>query len=72
MSTASRWCSRAAVISGTSAPWIHNLRRTSPGALVLGYGFLWSDVACYTVGVALSVTVEYFFTTHRDLSTSSR
>lgn len=42
------------------APWIDNLRGTSLGGLVLGYGFLWSDIACHTVGVALSVMVEYF------------
>jgi hypothetical protein len=29
------------------------------GALTLGYGFLWSDIACYTVGVMLCVVVEH-------------
>ena len=40
------------------APWIDTLRHTRVGGLVLGYGFLWSDVACYTVGVALGVVIE--------------
>jgi hypothetical protein len=40
------------------APWIDAIRRTLPGALVLGYGFLWSDVACYAAGVALGAGVE--------------
>lgn len=40
------------------APWIDTLRHTRVGGLVLGYGFLWSDLACYTVGVALGVVVE--------------
>jgi hypothetical protein len=40
------------------APWIDAIRATTPGALVLGYGFLWSDLACYTVGVALAAVVE--------------
>ena len=40
------------------APWIDAIRATTPGALVLGYGFLWSDIACYTVGVALAAAVE--------------
>jgi hypothetical protein len=40
------------------APWIDAIRATTPGALVLGYGFLWSDLACYFVGVALGATVE--------------
>jgi hypothetical protein len=34
------------------APWIENLRNTVPGALVLGSGFLWSDLVCYSVGIA--------------------
>ncbi|HLQ76146.1 MAG TPA: DUF2809 domain-containing protein [Terriglobia bacterium] len=40
------------------APWIDTLRHTRVGGLVLGYGFLWSDLACYTVGVALAVVLE--------------
>jgi hypothetical protein len=40
------------------APWIDAIRATLPGALVLGYGFLWSDLACYIAGVALGVGAE--------------
>ena len=40
------------------APWIDAIRRNQVGALVLGYGFLWSDIACYTGGVALGVAIE--------------
>ncbi len=40
------------------APWINNLRHTLFGRLVLGEGFLWSDLLCYTVGVAIGVWVE--------------
>lgn len=40
------------------APWIDAIRRTLPGALVLGHGFLWSDLACYVAGVTLGVGVE--------------
>jgi hypothetical protein len=40
------------------APWIDAIRATVPGALVLGYGFLWSDLACYVAGVALGVGAE--------------
>lgn len=28
------------------------------GGLVLGYDFVWSDLACYAVGVGLGVVVE--------------
>lgn len=41
------------------APWIDAIRATGLGALALGYGFLWSDIVCYTVGVALCVGVEH-------------
>jgi Protein of unknown function (DUF2809) len=40
------------------APWIGAIRRTLPGALILGYGFLWSDLACYVAGVVLGAGVE--------------
>jgi uncharacterized protein DUF2809 len=40
------------------APWIDAVRATRLGALVLGSGFLWSDLACYAVGVALAAGVD--------------
>lgn len=40
------------------APWIDHLRHKTFGSLVLGYGFLWSDLVCYIVGVALGCMVE--------------
>jgi hypothetical protein len=40
------------------APWIESVRRTTLGGLILGYGFLWSDLACYSVGVGLGMLLE--------------
>jgi hypothetical protein len=40
------------------APWIDAIRRTTPGALGLGYGFLWSDLACYLAGVVLGGALD--------------
>jgi hypothetical protein len=40
------------------APWIDSLRSTRIGGLVLGFGFLWSDLVCYTVGVGLGALIE--------------
>lgn len=40
------------------ADWINNLRHTMLGGLVLGFGFLWSDLVCYTVGVLAGVGIE--------------
>lgn len=40
------------------APWIDAVRDTRLGGLVLGFGFLWSDLACYAVGIALAVLID--------------
>lgn len=40
------------------APWIDYLRETTLGGLILGFGFLWSDLLCYTVGVVFGVVVD--------------
>jgi hypothetical protein len=41
------------------ATWINALRATRLGGLVLGHGFLWSDLVCYAVGVALAVGFDF-------------
>lgn len=40
------------------AEWIDRIRDTSLGGLVLGYGFLWSDIEAYTLGVASCAAIE--------------
>ena len=40
------------------APWIDAIRQTTLGGLVLGFGFLWTDLICYSVGVAIGVIAE--------------
>ena len=40
------------------AAWLDELRRNRLGALVLGQGFLWSDLVCYAIGIGLGVTLE--------------
>lgn len=40
------------------APWIDSLRATWLGSHILGYGFLWSDLLCYTVGILLCYAGE--------------
>jgi hypothetical protein len=41
------------------APWIDAVRQTRIGGLVLGFGFLWSDLACYAVGIALAAALDH-------------
>ena len=40
------------------APWIDSIRQTTLGGLVLGFGFLWTDLVCYSVGVLIGVIAE--------------
>lgn len=40
------------------AQWINNLRATTLGALILGHGFLWSDLICYTIGVFIGCFID--------------
>ncbi len=41
------------------APWLDALRSTLFGRLVLGQGFLWSDLVCYAAGIAIGVLIEF-------------
>jgi hypothetical protein len=43
------------------APWINAIRDTTLGALVLGSGFLWSDLLAYALGVGMALVVELFW-----------
>ena len=36
------------------APWIESIRQTRIGGLILGFGFLWSDIICYAVGIVIA------------------
>ncbi len=40
------------------ADWINNIRHTTLGGLVIGYGFLWSDILAYTIGVGFGAIFE--------------
>jgi hypothetical protein len=40
------------------APWIDAIRATRIGGLVLGSGFLWSDLACYAVGICIAAGLD--------------
>ena len=42
------------------APWLDNLRATRAGSLILGFTFVWSDLLCYTTGIAAGALIETF------------
>jgi hypothetical protein len=43
------------------ASWIDAIRSNPLGGLVLGFGFLWSDLVCYTAGVGFGFVIEKVF-----------
>lgn len=42
------------------AGWIDGIRATPLGGLILGYGFLWSDLVCYFVGIMIGILMEKY------------
>jgi hypothetical protein len=46
------------------AEWIIELRKTLFGRYVLGQGFLWSDIAAYTIGIIIAFLIEKFILKH--------
>lgn len=40
-------------------PWIDAVRHTRLGGLALGYGFLWTDLVWYAVGIVCGVGIEW-------------
>ncbi|MDK7417783.1 DUF2809 domain-containing protein [Bacillus paranthracis] len=45
--------------------WIDSIRATTLGGLVLGYGFLWSDLVAYTIGVGVGFLFEFILRTNK-------
>lgn len=42
------------------APWIDSVRATRLGSLILGFGYLWTDLLAYYIGVHFAATIELF------------
>jgi Protein of unknown function (DUF2809) len=52
------------------ADWINAIRHTKLGSLILGFGFLWSDLLMYTIGISLAFLLDVWlskFTKNRKL-----
>ncbi len=41
------------------ADWINSIRSVKIGGLILGFGFRWSDLLCYTTGVLIGFAVDF-------------
>lgn len=42
------------------ATWLDKIRVTFLGKMILGFGFLWSDILCYAIGVLIGWTIATF------------
>lgn len=42
------------------APWINSIRNTTLGGLILGFGFLISDLVCLFIGALIGGISDYF------------
>ncbi|MCD4706668.1 MAG: DUF2809 domain-containing protein [Candidatus Sabulitectum sp.] len=41
------------------AEWINSVRNTRAGGLVLGFGFKWSDLLCYSAGILIGFVIDF-------------
>jgi glycopeptide antibiotics resistance protein len=51
-------CFGIEVLQLYQADWIEKIRAYKLGGLILGHGFLWSDLLCYSIGGCLGWMVE--------------
>lgn len=54
------------------AEWINTVRQTLPGRLILGSGFLYSDLIAYAIGISAAVSIDYLFIYNRASPSNSR
>jgi hypothetical protein len=54
------------------APWIDSLRQIRVAALLLGHGFLWSDLVCYGVCIGVGILAEILTARHPSANCPSR
>ena len=53
------------------ASWIDAIRSTTPGSLILGFTFLWSDIFAYSLGIFVGWFAEKTFKINATISSSS-
>ena len=54
-------CYGIEVLQLYQADWINKIRSYKIGGLLLGYGFLWSDIVCYTLGGITGYILEVIY-----------
>lgn len=56
--TALLFCYGIELLQLYQAEWMKAIRATLPGKLVLGSGFLWSDLLAYFIGISFATVVD--------------
>lgn len=46
--------------------WLEDIRNIKIFGLILGYGFLWSDIVAYTLGISTGALIERFLLQRKD------
>ncbi|MNT68925.1 hypothetical protein D3C72_2071920 [compost metagenome] len=54
------WCYAVEFLQLVQQPWLNHIRHTLPGRLILGQGFLWSDLVAYTAGIIVAYLIDRF------------
>lgn len=54
------WCYGVEFLQLVQLPWLNDIRMTLPGRLILGQGFLWSDLIAYTTGIVVVYLIDQF------------
>ena len=59
------WCFSIEFSQLYQANWLNNIRGTLIGSLILGSGFLWSDLVCYTIGINIGFFLDAIIKNHQ-------
>jgi glycopeptide antibiotics resistance protein len=46
------------------AAWMDHIRGLRVGGLLLGHGFLWSDLVCYGIGIIIGIFMDWWMAQH--------
>ena len=54
------------------SPFIDSLRNTTIGRLVLGFGFLWTDIISYSIGILAAISFDLYLSNRNNLGSTKK
>jgi hypothetical protein len=54
------------------SPLIDSLRNTTIGGLVLGFGFLWTDIISYSIGILAAISFDLYLSNQNNLGSTKK